>query len=77
MQAIRQIVDVKDHSLHISLPNDFMADRVEIIVIPIEEQPLKRNTVSKLRGKLKLTNEQYNDFQQYINSSREEWDRII
>lgn len=77
MQALRQIVDVKNHSLNILLPNDFRADKVEVIVLSIEEQTSKRNTVSKLRGKLNLTNEQYKDFQQYVNDSRDEWDRSI
>ena len=77
MQALRQIVDVKNHSLNILLPNYFKADKVEVIVLSIEEQPLKKDNVSSLRGKLNITNEQYNDFQQYINDSRNEWDRNI
>ena len=77
MQALRQIVDVKNHSLNILLPNDFKADKVEVIVLSVEEQPLKKGNVSSLRGKLNLTNEQYNDFQQYVNDSRNEWDRNI
>ncbi len=77
MQALLQIVNVKNHSLSIVLPNDFVADRVEIIVLPIEEKPLKKSTAPNLRGKLNLTNEQYNDFQQHVNDSRNEWDRNI
>ena len=78
MQALRQIVNVKNHSLNILLPHDFMADKVEVIVMPIEEQkPVKRSSVSNLRGKLNLTNAQYDNFQQYINDSRNEWDRNI
>lgn len=77
MQALRQFVDVKNHSLNIVLPNDFNADKVEIIVLSVEEQPLKKSNVSSLRGTLNLTNEQYDNFQQYINDSRNEWDRNI
>ena len=77
MQALRQIVDVKDHLLNIRLPNDFTADKVEVIVLSFEEQPSKKNTVSTLRGKLKLSGEQYKDFQQYVNDSRNGWDRSI
>jgi hypothetical protein len=77
MQALRQIVNVKNHSLSIVLPNDFVADRVEIIVLPVEEKPLKKSTAPSHRGKLNLTNEQYNDFQQHVNDSRNEWDRNI
>ena len=38
MQALRQIVNVKDNLLHVVLPTDFKADKVEVIVLPIEEQ---------------------------------------
>jgi hypothetical protein len=72
MHAIRQIVEVQDHSLKIRLPNDFMAEKVEVIVLSIEDQPVKINSISSLRGKLKLTNEQYKDFHQYVNDTRNE-----
>ena len=77
MHAIRQIVEVQDHSLKIRLPNDFMAEKVEVIVLSIEDQPVKINSISSLRGKLKLTNEQYKDFHQYVNDTRNEWDKNI
>ncbi|GEM_PF-2256238 len=34
MKAIRQFIEVKDHSFNVSLPKDFNAKRVEIIIIP-------------------------------------------
>lgn len=77
MEALRQIVDVRNHTLNIVLPNDFIAEKVEVIILSVEEQHLKKNNISSLRGKLKLTNDQYNDFQQYVNDSRNEWDRNI
>jgi hypothetical protein len=77
MHALRQIVDVKNHSLNIVLPNDFAADKVEVIILSVEEQPLKNNNIASLRGKLKLTEEQYNNFQQNVKDSRGEWDRTI
>lgn len=33
--------------------------------------------MGELRGKLNLTEEQYNDFQEYIKTSRNEWDNNI
>jgi len=77
MQALRQIVNVKNHSLNIVLPNDFAADKVEVIVLSVDEQPIKKSAISNLRGKLNLTTDQYNDFQKYVNDSRNEWDRNI
>jgi hypothetical protein len=36
MDAIRQFVDVKNHSFQVSLPKNFKANRVEIIILPSE-----------------------------------------
>lgn len=77
MEALRQIVDVKNHKINIVLPRDFSAEKVEVIILSVDEQHVKKNSISSLRGKLKLTNDQYNDFQQYVNDSRNEWDRTI
>ena len=77
MKALRQIVDVKNHSLNILLPESFASTKVEIIVLPIEDQILQRNSIAKLRGKLKLTSKQHDDFQQNVIDSRHEWNRSI
>ena len=34
MEAIRQIVKVKNHQINITLPDDFNADEVEVIILP-------------------------------------------
>jgi hypothetical protein len=41
MEAIRQIISVKDHSITVVLPNDFTADKVEVIILPIENDEYK------------------------------------
>jgi hypothetical protein len=38
MEAIRQIVTVKNHQINITLPLDFIADEVEIIILPAEKK---------------------------------------
>jgi len=38
MEAIRQIVTVKNHQINITLPLDFIADEVEITIIPTEKK---------------------------------------
>jgi hypothetical protein len=40
MQAIRQILDVKDHSFTVILPHDFDSNKVEVIILPFS----KKNT---------------------------------
>lgn len=38
MEAIRQIVTVKNHQIKITLPLDFIADEVEIIIFPSDKK---------------------------------------
>lgn len=77
MQAFRQIVDVKGHSLNIHLPDDFKADKVEVIILPMEEQKGQKIGIANLRGKLNLSEAQYNDFQEDVKNSREGWGKNI
>jgi len=34
MQAIKQIIDVENHTFTVVLPKDFTAKRVEVIILP-------------------------------------------
>lgn len=38
MNAIRQIIDVKNHSFNVMLPEDFNHQRVEVIILPSEQE---------------------------------------
>lgn len=38
MNAIRKIVEVKDRKINIELPENFTADKVEIIIFPVDEE---------------------------------------
>ncbi|MFO7656093.1 MAG: hypothetical protein R6W78_03435 [Bacteroidales bacterium] len=76
MQALRQIVNVKNNSLNIVLPSDFKADKVEVIILPLEEKAEKKG-VANLRGKLNLSDTQYKDFQEDVKNSREGWEKNI
>lgn len=37
MNAIRQIVEVKNHKINVVLPNDFSAKKVEVIIFSSDE----------------------------------------
>lgn len=41
MEAIRQIITVKNHSVTVILPDDFKADEVEVIIFPIQNNEYK------------------------------------
>ncbi len=37
MEAIRKIVTVKNHQINITLPDDFHAEEVEVIILPKQD----------------------------------------
>jgi len=37
MEAIRKIVTVKNHQINITLPEDFYAEEVEVIILPKQD----------------------------------------
>jgi hypothetical protein len=37
MNAIRQFIEVKDNSFQVILPDDFKAKRVEVIILPSDD----------------------------------------
>jgi len=74
MQALRQIVSVKDNLLQVVLPTDFKADKVEVIVLPIKEQNKSKNS-ERFSGSIsKGTAEKLH---QHLNEVRNEWERDI
>ena len=42
MEALRQILDVDSQSLSIHLPEGFSANKVEVIILPIDEPKPRR-----------------------------------
>jgi hypothetical protein len=76
MEAIRKIVYVRNNSFKIELPKDFKASKVEVIVLPIEEKSNIKG-IARLRGKLNLSQDQYQDFQEDVKNSRKGWEKNI
>ncbi len=77
---IRTIITPQEPNISINIPLEFIGKQVEILVYATEEIHEAENTSRpkpKLRGRLNLTNEQYADFQQYAQESRNEWNRNI
>ena len=44
MEAYRQIVEIKNHTLNLLLPDKFKNGKVEVIVLPVEKQ-VKTQTI--------------------------------
>lgn len=47
MDAIRQFIDVKNNSFNVVLPDNFKASRVEIIILPSEQNDFELSTETK------------------------------
>jgi len=77
MQGIRQIVNVKDNLLQVVLPIDFKADKVEIIVLPIEKQnkPSKLKNSERFSGA--ISKETAEKLYNHLNEVHDEWERNI
>jgi hypothetical protein len=77
MQALRQIVNVKDNSISIVLPNGFNADKVEVIVLLIEEpkEQAKIKKSEKFSGA--ISKETAEKIHKHLNEIRQEWERDI
>ena len=65
MNAIRQIVEVKDHKINIDLPNDFNADTVEIIIFPAKEDDFFISEEEKNLMRERLENSKEEDFESW------------
>ena len=76
MEAYKQIVDIKNHTLNLLLPEKFNNGKVEVIVLRVEEQVKTnkrkpsdfRGCISKDTAKAMLNS---------IEESRKEWERNI
>ena len=77
MQVLRQIVNVTDNFIHLSLPSDFKSDKVVVIVLPVEWQ----NKSSKLRNSERfsgaISKETAEKLHKHLNEVRNEWERDI
>jgi len=74
MEAFRQIVELKDHTLTLILPNKFKNGKVEVIVFPIEEEEeTKKRKPSDFRGC--ISKDVAISILDKIEESRTEWER--
>ena len=56
MNAIRQFIEVKDHSFNVILPEDFSAKRVEIIILPSDNDvQISKETQNLLDKRISTT----------------------
>ena len=70
------IPEHQDLSIHIHVPKEYVGKKVEVLLYahdePQEGLQIEKKPVSSFRGALKLTEEQYQDFQEFVKKGREE-----
>ncbi|WP_316825737.1 hypothetical protein [Pedobacter miscanthi] len=77
---VRTIITPDKENISIDVPKAYIGKQIEVLVYAVDElkemeKPKKKH--SDFRGSLNLTDQQYEEFQQYIIDSRNEWERDI
>ena len=77
MQAFRDVVTVKDNLIRVMLPTSFKTEKVEVIVLPIEEckEPHELRNSERFSGV--ISKETAGKIHKHINEIRNEWERDI
>ncbi|HEY5325367.1 MAG TPA: hypothetical protein VIJ27_00055 [Mucilaginibacter sp.] len=78
---IRTLITPEKQDVSIHIPKNYLGRQVEVLLYAVDElneqENLKKKKPSDFRGALKLTADQYDDFQSHIKDIRNEWDRDI
>lgn len=65
MQAIKQYTEVINGSIHVNLPKDFTAKRVELIILAVDDNNPDTNNFQKLLlDSPEMTDEEYQAIQE-------------
>ncbi|MEI7584520.1 hypothetical protein [Runella sp.] len=74
MNAISDFIDVKEHTITYSLPPDFDAKRVQIIILPIDEENGTLTKKNRIRGLRKsISGKEAERLEAHVKEIREEW----
>lgn len=77
MQAFREIVTVKDNLLRVTLPANFKTDKVEVLVLPVEESKEPHGSKNSERFSGAISKETAGKIHKHLNEIRGEWERDI
>ncbi len=77
MRVLRRIVNVQNKSFSIILPDNFKADKVEVIVLPIEEHKEQPKLKNSERFSGAISKETAKKLHKHLNEVRSEWERDI
>lgn len=75
---LKTIITPQNTHVQLAIPEEYVGKQLEILVFKSEEvesNKSKHNSPGQWKGKLKLTENQHQDFHHHINTLREEWNR--
>ena len=75
MEAIRQFVKVKNHQVNITLPEDFIADEVEVIIFAKDNDTfqLSESQIALLEERLNEPETEYITSTESLNKIKEKY----
>jgi len=75
MEAIRQFVKVKNHQINITLPENFTADEVEVIILAKNENDfqLSENQIKLLEDRANEPESEYIKSSESLNRIKEKY----
>lgn len=77
MKLITLKIPDSKYAFFLELIKNLGLERIKDKPSETKKQNSKKSSVSSLRGKLHLSEEQYHGFQQHVKGSRKEWNQRI
>lgn len=76
---IRTILIPDNTDVHLSIPDDYVGRKIEVMCYPVDELVENKPKLPKSMASFKgvLSAEESDQLQEYVKKSREEWDRDI
>ena len=69
---IRLKITAQNTEVKIQIPEEYVGRELEVMIYAVDEIHNEKKRHKDFRGKLKLTDEQYQDFQNHVREMREE-----
>ncbi len=77
MQAHRQIINVQNNTFNVVLPAGFKAQKVEVIVLSVDEPKSKHKIKNSQRFSGAISEKTAGKLHKHINEVRNEWENDI
>jgi hypothetical protein len=77
MKALRQIINVQNNTFNVVLPAGFKAQKVEVIVLPVDEPKTSRKMKNSQRFSGAISEKTADKLHKHIKEVRNEWKNDI